>query len=81
MSDVLDVWLAFADLKAANIVSNWQTLSEWIEKYSFPAGQLLGPNSRRWRQSEVTAWLATRPSGAKRVPLPMKARKKQARKK
>jgi len=57
----LDFWLSFEDLKRAGIVGNWPTLREWQRDQGFPAGKLLGPNSRRWRKSEIEEWLASRP--------------------
>lgn len=52
----------FADLKAAGIVGNRMTLSRWIRSQGFPAGVLLGPNSRAWPADDVDAWLANRPA-------------------
>lgn len=57
-----DVLLRFNDLKARGIVRNHPTLSRWIKEEGFPPGRLLGPNTRAWRESEVEAWLDSRPS-------------------
>jgi hypothetical protein len=54
--------LRFADLKAANLVGNWVTLRHWMREEDFPAGRLVGPNTRAWTEAEIEAWLATRPS-------------------
>jgi hypothetical protein len=63
----MTVWLRFSDLKARGIVGNWQTLTRWIEQEGFPAGVMLGPNTRAWSEAEVQAWLDARPvGGAKR---------------
>jgi hypothetical protein len=59
------LYLRFADLKERGIVSNWQTLSRWIEKESFPRGVMLGANTRAWTESEINEWLAGRPQGGK----------------
>ena len=55
-------YVRFADLKGRGIVSNHVTLKRWIEKEGFPPGILLGPNSRAWLESEIEAWLASRPT-------------------
>ena len=54
--------LRFRDLKARGIVSNHVTLKRWIAKEGFPPGILLGPNSRAWLESDIEAWLASRPT-------------------
>jgi predicted DNA-binding transcriptional regulator AlpA len=56
------VLLRFRELKARGIVSNHVTLKRWIEKEGFPPGFLLGPNTRVYRESDVEAWLASRPT-------------------
>ncbi len=50
----------FTDLKAAGIVRNRMTLSRWIKSQGFPAGVLLGPNTRAWRADDIERWLAER---------------------
>jgi predicted DNA-binding transcriptional regulator AlpA len=54
--------LRFRDLKARGIVSNHPTLKRWIDKEGFPPGRLLGPNTRVWLESEIEAWIASRPT-------------------
>jgi predicted DNA-binding transcriptional regulator AlpA len=54
--------LRFRDLKSRGIVSNHVTLKRWIEHEGFPPGLMLGPNTRAWRESEVEAWLDSRPT-------------------
>jgi predicted DNA-binding transcriptional regulator AlpA len=53
-------YLRFSDLVARGIVRNRVTLSRWQRDHGFPAGVLLGPNSRAWPESEIEAWLAAR---------------------
>lgn len=55
--------LRFRDLKRRGIVGNHPTLKRWIEQEGFPRGLMLGPNTRAWRESDVEAWLASRPTG------------------
>ncbi len=61
--------LRYADLEAAGIVNNRVTLQNWIRDREFPPGQLTGPNSRTWGESEVLAWLASRPTATKPGPV------------
>ena len=56
------VLLRFRDLKDRRIVSNHVTLGRWIAKEGFPPGRMLGPNTRVWRESEIEAWLDSRPT-------------------
>jgi hypothetical protein len=60
--------LRFRDLKARGIVSNWVTLSNWIEREGFPPGKLVGPNTRLWNEPDILAWLNTRPTKTKPAP-------------
>lgn len=60
--------LRFRDLKAHNVVTNWVTLTNWIDNEGFPAGRMAGPNTRLWDESEVAAWLKARPTDRKPVP-------------
>ena len=53
-------YLRYADLVERQIVSNRTTLARWIRDYSFPAGVLLGPNTRAWPADQVEAWLEAR---------------------
>ena len=54
--------LRFRDLKDRRIVGNHVTLKRWIEREGFPPGRMLGPNTRVWRESEIDAWLDSRPA-------------------
>ena len=54
--------LRFRDLKDRKIVTNHVTLKRWIEREGFPPGCMLGPNTRVWRESEIEAWLDSRPT-------------------
>ena len=53
-------YLRYGDLVERQIVSNRTTLQRWILKYGFPAGVLLGPNTRAWPADQVEAWLEAR---------------------
>ena len=57
-----DLFLRFRDLKDRRIVSNHVTLGRWIANQGFPSGFMLGPNTRVWRESEIDAWLKSRPT-------------------
>jgi len=61
--------LRFADLQAANIVKNRVTLKNWIEQLGFPPGQLTGPNTRTWGESEIQQWVDNRPTAPKPTPV------------
>ena len=54
--------LRFKHLKEAGIVENWPQLRRMQELYGFPAGFLLSPNARAWREDEIGKWLAERPT-------------------
>jgi predicted DNA-binding transcriptional regulator AlpA len=64
----LPVFVRFKDLVAARIIGNWPTLIRLINEQNFPAGVMLGKNTRAWRLDEVRAWLAALPSERKIVP-------------
>ena len=53
-------YLRYTDLVKRQIVSNRTTLARWIKNYGFPAGILLGPNTRAWASDQVDAWLEAR---------------------
>ncbi len=53
-------YLRFRDLVERGIIRNRVTLGRWIRDQGFPAGVLLGPNSRAWPEADVDAWLASR---------------------
>ena len=55
-------YLRFSDLVERGIVRNRVTLGRWIKFHNFPAGILLGPNSRAWPEDSVNAWLEKRTS-------------------
>jgi len=61
-------YLRFADLKAAGIVNNWPSLKNRIEKFGFPPGRLIGPNSRVWSEQEIADYVASRPTDRKPAP-------------
>ncbi|WOS61382.1 helix-turn-helix transcriptional regulator [Sinorhizobium fredii] len=60
--------LRFADLKKRQIVTSWPQLRRMVERYGFPSGILLGPNTRAWREEEIEDWLARRPTESKPDP-------------
>ena len=63
----VDIVLRFRDLKARGIVRNWPTLLSWIGTENFPVGFQLGPNTRAWFESDVVAWLRSRPVAGARA--------------
>jgi predicted DNA-binding transcriptional regulator AlpA len=67
--------LRYADLEALGIVNNRATLANWIRDRGFPVGQLIGPNSRSWSETEVKAWIANRPTALKPTPTTKNRRK------
>jgi hypothetical protein len=64
----LPLYVRFKDLLQARIVLNWRHLKLLQDKYDFPYGVLLGPNSRAWTDTEIKAWIKSRPSARKIVP-------------
>jgi hypothetical protein len=69
----LPYYVRFRDLRAANIVDNWQQLFRLINDYGFPCGTLLSPNVRAWDREEVRKWLDARPVERKII-APRRAR-------
>ncbi|WP_158665354.1 helix-turn-helix transcriptional regulator [Sinorhizobium fredii] len=67
--------LRFVHLKERQIVQNWPQLRRMVERYGFPPGLLLGPNTRAWREDEVEQWLASRPTAPKPEPRKSTAHK------
>lgn len=59
--------LRFADLKAANIVTNWPQLKRLVEGAGFPPGFLLSPGCRVWDADEIERWLNGRREAARHV--------------
>ena len=56
-------FIRFRDIKERGIVANWPQLRNLIEKYGFPPGRLLGPQTRVWdEEAEIEPWLASRPT-------------------
>lgn len=58
-------FLRFADLRERGIVGNRVTLGAWIRARGFPPGILAGPNTRLWLETDIDAWLASRPTALK----------------
>jgi predicted DNA-binding transcriptional regulator AlpA len=48
-------------IKRVGIAKSRATIYEWIKKYGFPPGRMIGPTTRVWTEEEVAAWFATRP--------------------
>ena len=61
--------LRYRDLVALGVITNRATLANWVRDRGFPRGQLTGPNSRTWAENEIEAWLNSRPTAAKPVPM------------
>jgi hypothetical protein len=74
----LTTFVRFNDLAGAGIVRNWETLRRLIDKDGFPAGVMLGRNTRAWPLDAVETWLAERPTARKAVPK-APGRKRQIR--
>ncbi len=60
-------YLRYSDLVERGIVNNRATLYRWIRRHGFPAGVLLGPNSRAWPEDAVMRWLESRSTENDRV--------------
>jgi hypothetical protein len=59
-------FIRFKGLQKRGIVHNRPQLKRLVDKYGFPAGRLLGPNTRVWDEdTEVDPWLANRPTASK----------------
>jgi hypothetical protein len=62
-------WLRFKDLQARGLVKSRPQLKNLQEKFGFPAGRLIGPNTRAWDlQAEVEPWEASRPTDKRPTP-------------
>ena len=61
----MERFLRFRDLRERGIVNSWPSLTIKIETQGFPPGRKLGPNTRAWTESEITAWVDSRPSDRK----------------
>jgi predicted DNA-binding transcriptional regulator AlpA len=60
------VFLRFKDLKLRGIVSS-RTQLDRMFALGFPPGALLSSNIRAWVESEVYAWIASRPTKLKEI--------------
>jgi predicted DNA-binding transcriptional regulator AlpA len=54
-------YLRYPDLVEAGVVTNRVTLGRMIKSQGFPAGRLLGFNTRAWTETEIREWLDSRP--------------------
>jgi hypothetical protein len=57
----MTVLFRFRDLKERGIVNSWPQLKRLQELHDFPLGRMLSPNTRAWTESEVNAWIESRP--------------------
>jgi predicted DNA-binding transcriptional regulator AlpA len=57
----LRVWVRINDIKAAGIAASWTQLYRLIRDQGFPAGKLIGRNTRAWDAQEIEAWVDSRP--------------------
>ena len=62
------VYVRYNDLAAAGIVANWTQLRRLIDTQDFPAGVMIGRNTRVWHVDQIKQWLAARPSARKVIP-------------
>jgi hypothetical protein len=67
--------LRYADLLDLGVIRNRTTLQNWIKDRGFPPGQLTGPNSRTWSETEVERWINSRPVEPKPAPVVKKGRR------
>ena len=67
--------LRYPDLVERGIINNRVTLRNWIRHCDFPAGVLIGPNTRVWNEAEVERWLKGRPTAPKPFMTPRKIRR------
>jgi CP4-57 regulatory protein AlpA len=72
--------LRFRDLQERGIVANWATLKARINRDGFPRGRMIGPNARAWTESEIDAWLRSRPTAGPEPRGAAKARRGRPRK-
>jgi predicted DNA-binding transcriptional regulator AlpA len=64
MGDIMKL-LRFPDLVAIGLFNSRMTLKRAIDSQGFPEGVLLTPNCRAWREDEIEAWVAARPTARK----------------
>ena len=53
--NALDTYYRMRDLTALTGVSR-STIYRWMESGHFPKPVIVGPNTRRWRSSELAEW-------------------------
>ena len=66
--------LRFRDLKERGICRDWGSLKRFVERFGFPPGRYIAPNSRVWTEAEVNAWIDALPT---RVLNPVKPPRKR----
>lgn len=62
-------YLRYADLKERRLVNNRATLKNRIDKFGFPPGRLIGPNTRGWTEEEIAVYEANCQVAPKATPL------------
>jgi predicted DNA-binding transcriptional regulator AlpA len=72
-------FLRFKDLQERGLVLSHQGLRHLQIHENFPLGRLLGPSSRVWSETEVAAWLASRPVEPSRQTTERAARSVESR--
>ena len=65
--------LSFNDLKDRGIVKNRMTLKRYTDDLGFPPGFMLSGNSRRWLETDVNDWVATRLEASSAIDATKKA--------
>jgi predicted DNA-binding transcriptional regulator AlpA len=65
-------YLRFRDLQARGIITSWPILKRRVDHDGFPPGKKVGPNTRIWEDTEVDAWVDSRPTDRK-IPHPRRS--------
>ena len=60
--------LRYNDLQGRGIAKSRAQLENMVKNYGFPAGFMVGPNSRAWFEDDVYAWLEALPSALEAKP-------------
>jgi predicted DNA-binding transcriptional regulator AlpA len=61
LATVGERYISFPDLVQKGIVRSRMTLWRLIQDQDFPAGFMISPGRRAWAESEVDAWVKSRP--------------------
>jgi predicted DNA-binding transcriptional regulator AlpA len=54
-------YISFPDLVAKGIVRSRMTLWRMVKDQAFPPGFMISPGRRAWAESEIDAWVRSRP--------------------